>query len=225
MKKINESIDALDILVTFFLYQALTNIPMKNWPQHIAENIKSMLIDFVSFAKQYGYHVDTNILESKFDALIKKALGKLYKDDTLKHIKPYNEVTAASFGPSGQGNTGSAGGFNGPVAFHAQNTISGANPTVGPQTPVVYDKTQPSADASAQKVKNSFKNDLQGNKQSREKDDDARFGTSKRRIKKLKAQMKDNKKFKGKFSKERQKLQTFKDFAKDVVSDSPQEAQ
>ncbi len=73
-KKVNESesINVIEILLGFFLYQALADVPLKEWPAYFAENAKSILIDFVRFANNYRYNIDAQMLEYKFDNLLQK---------------------------------------------------------------------------------------------------------------------------------------------------------
>ncbi|MFV2016437.1 MAG: hypothetical protein ACC656_13480, partial [Candidatus Heimdallarchaeota archaeon] len=126
-------------------------------------------------------------------------------------LQKFNElVSAATLQYAGVGNTGSENGFTGPVAFHATASIPGHRPTVGPHEPVVYGAESDVNPYPKQKLKNSFKNDLQGNTQAREDQDADRFGRKRRRRRKL--GLDNPKRFKGKFSEKRKKIKSFKDF-------------
>lgn len=127
-------------------------------------------------------------------------------------------TTAAQMGPSGHGNTGVAGGFTGPVAFAAQNVISGNIP------PTTQDEDEDDTLPEYPKAKQqqSFINDVKGKNRKRAEDD--LFGKAKRRVGKLTAHMKKGSD-KGMFTDEKERLarpkgeggtiKSFLDFNKD----------
>lgn len=140
----------------------------------------------------------------------------------MKHIKSINEITsAASVSYAGSGNSTSTG-HTGPVAFHAKGSVPGSIPTVGPETPVVYDNEYDMPDYPKAKVKQSFTNDMKGKNRKRAEDD--LFGKAKRRVGKLTAHMKKGSS-KGMFTDEKERLdapkevggniKSFSDFTKD----------
>jgi len=76
----NESSSFIILLAAWFLYDTLSKIPKKQWPQYMMENTKEMFTDFVSFLSKYGYPVDIEVLKGKIDNIFRLALGKLYKE-------------------------------------------------------------------------------------------------------------------------------------------------
>lgn len=149
----------------------------------------------------------------------------------MNHIQAFNEhvggpgsSTARVGGPSAHGNTGIAGGFTGPVAFHAQNNISGNIPTLGADFQDNDDEDLP--DYPKAKTTRSFINDVKGKMRKRPEED--LFGKSKRRVDKLKAQLNTKEPKRGLFSDEKERIdaeefavkksksiKSFSDFSKD----------
>ena len=84
--KINESItnltgnEVIDTLLGFYLASRLAGAKSKEVPQYIAEVGGDLMVGFVKFMKKFGYSVDTDVLKMKWDGLLKKALGKYYKE-------------------------------------------------------------------------------------------------------------------------------------------------
>ena len=84
--KINESItnltgnEVIDALLYFYLASRLAGAKSKEVPQYIAEVGGDLMVGFVKFMKKFGYSVDTDVLKMKWDGLLKKALGKYYKE-------------------------------------------------------------------------------------------------------------------------------------------------
>jgi len=69
-----------NVLLLLFLSSELKGIKPKHIPQYVAEVGGDLLIEFVKFMRNYGYVVDVDFLKTKWDSLIKRALGKYYKD-------------------------------------------------------------------------------------------------------------------------------------------------
>jgi hypothetical protein len=77
--QMNESIsDAIIItyLVLFLKWRELT-------PRHLLNNTKLMMIDFCKFMNGYGYNINTDMLDYKFQQLVDKAFGKIEKDEKV----------------------------------------------------------------------------------------------------------------------------------------------
>ena len=70
----------IDTLFYFYLASRLAGAKSKEVPQYIAEVGGDLMVGFVKFMKKFGYSVDTDVLKMKWDGLLKKALGKYYKE-------------------------------------------------------------------------------------------------------------------------------------------------
>lgn len=80
---LNESIsDALLIayLILFIKWRDLT-------PEKMMSNLKSWILPFSKFLSSYGYPIDTDVLEYKFDTLVKSAFDKIDKAGDFVHSK------------------------------------------------------------------------------------------------------------------------------------------
>lgn len=77
---LNEGENSALVYVLLFLSATLSQIPIKQWPQHFAENSRDIFIDFLKFMRRFGYDADTEYIKNNFNILIKKSLGKLYKE-------------------------------------------------------------------------------------------------------------------------------------------------
>jgi hypothetical protein len=142
----------------------------------------------------------------------------------MTHIQPFgvmrpsNATTSAQLAGAAKGNIGSAGGYTGPINFaHQVNRRNNVNMETKPVFDYQPVDVEPSDDKySKAKVKNSLKNEVKP--EGRKAEDDL-FGTTKRRAKKLKAQLSGIKKFidnqkddKGSIKKGPSKIKKFSDF-------------
>jgi len=94
-----------NVLLLLFLSSELKGIKPKHIPQYVAEVGGDLLIEFVKFMRNYGYVVDVDFLKTKWDSLIKRALGKYYKDGGVLYPmlddNPEDLDEATSFGSVG----------------------------------------------------------------------------------------------------------------------------
>jgi hypothetical protein len=72
---LNESISVTTHIVLMILFIKLNRLT----PRKMAENLKSWLVDFSSFASAYGYPIDKDVLDYKIQTIIDKAFEKIDK--------------------------------------------------------------------------------------------------------------------------------------------------
>jgi hypothetical protein len=89
------------VFVVLFLSSILSQIPIKQWPQYFAENSRDMFTDFLKFMKRFGYDIDIDYVKNNFNSLIKKALGKLYKEGGVNQELDETTTFASALGDSG----------------------------------------------------------------------------------------------------------------------------
>jgi len=72
--------DIIDTLLGIFIASRIAGAKPKEVPQYIAEVGGDLMIGFIKFMSRFGYSVDTDVLKTKWDGLLKKALRKYYKE-------------------------------------------------------------------------------------------------------------------------------------------------
>lgn len=98
---LNEGDNNALVYVVLFLSSILAKIPVKQWPQYLAENSRDMLIDFLKFMKKFGYTTDTEYIKNNFDSLLEKGLGKLYKKNGVSQDLGETTTFASVWGVNG----------------------------------------------------------------------------------------------------------------------------
>tara|TARA_R110002020_G_scaffold113236_7_gene260327 strand:- start:1934 stop:4501 length:2568 start_codon:yes stop_codon:yes gene_type:complete len=100
LKEIYVDPTPISVLLTMYIGSRLAGAKSKEVPQYLAELGGDLMIGFVKFMNKFGYSVDTDILKTKWDGLLKKALRKYYKeggvlypmlDDAEKRAKKRNK--------------------------------------------------------------------------------------------------------------------------------------
>ena len=100
LKEIYVDPTPISVLLTMYIGSRLAGAKTKEVPQYLAELGGDLMIGFVKFMNKFGYSVDTDILKTKWDGLLKKALRKYYKeggvlypmlDDAEKRAKKRNK--------------------------------------------------------------------------------------------------------------------------------------
>lgn len=71
--QVNESISDVIIITYLILFIKWKNLSHRN----LLNNMKLMLVDFCKFMNGYGYNVDTDMLDYRFQQLVDKAFGKI----------------------------------------------------------------------------------------------------------------------------------------------------
>jgi hypothetical protein len=73
------------VLLARYIIKKFKGVPEENLLHYSAEGIKDLLIGFADFMKNYGYSVDIDMLEYRFEDMLRIALDKIkgqeYKED------------------------------------------------------------------------------------------------------------------------------------------------
>tara|TARA_R110002110_G_scaffold215791_2_gene429729 strand:+ start:5818 stop:8112 length:2295 start_codon:yes stop_codon:yes gene_type:complete len=83
--------DIIDTLLGIFITSRLAGVKTKEIPQYLAELGPELILYFMKFLRRFGYTVDVDYIRDNWNNLLKKALGKYYKEGGI--VEPLDEAS------------------------------------------------------------------------------------------------------------------------------------
>lgn len=82
--------DIIDTLLGIFISSRLYGVKTKEFPQYLAELGPELILSFMKFLRRFGYSVDVDFIRDNWNNLLKKALGKHYKEGGI--VEPLKDI-------------------------------------------------------------------------------------------------------------------------------------
>ncbi len=82
--------DIIDTLLGIFITSRLAGVKTKEIPQYLAELGPELILYFIKFLRRFGYSVDVDYIRDNWNNLLKKALGKYYKEGGI--VEPLKDI-------------------------------------------------------------------------------------------------------------------------------------
>ena len=82
--------DIIDTLLGIFISSRLAGVKTKEIPQYLAELGPELILYFMKFLRRFGYSVDVDYIRDNWNNLLKKALGKHYKEGGI--VEPLKDI-------------------------------------------------------------------------------------------------------------------------------------
>ena len=86
--------DIIDTLLGIFISSRLAGVKTKEIPQYLAELGPELILYFMKFLRRFGYSVDVDYIRDNWNNLLKKALGKHYKEGGI--VEPLKDMLMGS---------------------------------------------------------------------------------------------------------------------------------
>ena len=82
--------DIIDTLLGIFITSRMAGVKTKEIPQYLAELGPELILYFIKFLRRFGYSVDVDYIRNNWNSLLKKALGKYYKEGGI--VEPLKDI-------------------------------------------------------------------------------------------------------------------------------------
>ena len=82
--------DIVDTLLGIFITSRMAGVKTKEIPQYLAELGPELILYFIKFLRRFGYSVDVDYIRTNWNSLLKKALGKYYKEGGI--VEPLKDI-------------------------------------------------------------------------------------------------------------------------------------
>ncbi len=82
--------DIVDTLLGIFISSRLAGVKTKEIPQYLAELGPELILYFIKFMRRFGYSVDVDYIRDNWNNLLKKTLGKHYREGGI--VEPLKDI-------------------------------------------------------------------------------------------------------------------------------------